>query len=354
MKSIKKVLCEKNIASGYLYFYIHFVVEIMCFYFLNNIIGDSIFLWIVPLVYDALAFVPQSLLGYVSDHYPKIKMGIIGVILLVIAYILFFNNIFNSIYISLIILCIGNALIHVNGAEVTLRSSEGKMSHSAIFVSGGSFGVVTGKLLAHSIPYYFIILLGLTMIPFIMLAEYYRKNTKNVCSKFNYARTDIKAGSVILLSVIVVIVRAYMGYGIPTSWNKTTTETILLFSFMGFGKALGGILIDLIGMRKTALISVIFALPFLVFGDKIMVVSLFGVMMFSMTMAVTLGLLVSKLKNSPGLAFGLTTIGLFLGTVPIFFIKFTTVLSNAIVITMLTVVCVIILLNIIKKEDNNA
>ena len=52
-----------------------------------------------------------------------------------------------------------------------------------------------------------------------------------------------------------------------------------------------------------------------------MIISLLGVMMFSMTMPITLAILVSVLKNRPGLAFGLTTIGLFLGTAPIFFIK---------------------------------
>ena len=106
----------------------------------------------------------------------------------------------------------------------------------------------------------------------------------------------------------------------------------------------------LIGVRKTAIISIVGALPFLLFGDKVMLVSLIGIMMFSMTMAITLGILVSTLKKTPGLAFGLTTIGLFLGTAPIFFFKFTTVLSNCILITILTVICLIMALKIIPKE----
>ena len=43
-----------------------------------------------------------------------------------------------------------------------------------------------------------------------------------------------------------------MGYGIPTSWNKSTFEMILLFSFMGVGKALGGILSDKFGIKNIA------------------------------------------------------------------------------------------------------
>ncbi len=151
-----------------------------------------------------------------------------------------------------------------------------------------------------------------------------KENGEDTLKEYNYHNPHIKSGILILLATLVVTIRGYMGYGIPTSWNKTVLQTILLYTFMGIGKALGGILIDTIGMRKTAIISVVVALPFLLFGDKIMIISLIGVMLFSMTMAVTLELLVSVLKRRPGLAFGYTTIGLFLGTVPIFFVRFIT------------------------------
>ena len=83
-----------------------------------------------------------------------------------------------------------------------------------------------------------------------------------------------------------------------------------------------------------------------------MLISLLGIAMFSMTMSITLGLLVSVLKKTPGLAFGLTTIGLFLGTAPIFFIRLNTFLVSAIVISISTLICLIILLLIIRKDNN--
>lgn len=349
---MKKVLTEKNIGAGYLYFYIHFITEVVCFYLLYKIHGNSYLLWILPFVYDALAFVPQSIFGYFNDKHPKINLGLWGIVFLTISMPIYF--IFHTPYLAIIILCIGNALLHVNGAEVTLRSSNGKLASPAIFVGGGSFGVVTGKLLASTqISYLLIVFFSLTMIPFILLAEYYKKDTlkdKNPCKSFNHYNKDVNVKLVILFAVLIVIVRAYMGYGIPTSWNKTTLETILLFSIMGIGKCLGGVMCDLVGVRKTAIISIVGSLPFLLFGDKVMLISLIGIMMFSMTMAITLGILVSTLKKAPGLAFGLTTIGLFLGTVPIFFFRFKTLLSNCILITILTVICLIMALKITPKE----
>ena len=351
MEKAKNVLKSKNIATGYLYAYIHLITEITCFYFLATVTSNWRFIWLIPFIYDGMAFVPQALIGYISDKYPKIKFSLIGAALMFVAYILHFCININ-IYISLIILCIGNACIHVNGAEVTLKTSGGKLSHSAIFVAGGSFGVILGRILATSIvPFWAILILILTSIPFILLAETYETEEDN-CENFNYANKKIKPMIVISLAVLVVIIRGYIGYGLPTSWNKTIVQTVILYFTMGIGKALGGILSDIFGIRKIALISTIAAIPFLYFGENIMLISLIGVMFFSMTMSITLAILVSVLKKNPGLAFGLTTIGLFLGTVPIFFIKITNPVFNFGLISIMSLVCTVILLSILSKKED--
>ena len=344
----------KGSASGILYFYIHFVTEVLCFYFLYSYIGDSILAWTIPFVYDAFAFVPQSLIGHLSDKFDKIPFGIIGMLTMMVGLAIFALLPQLSIFLPLMLICLGNACVHVAGAEVTLRSSNGKIAPSAIFVAGGSFGVITGRLLGNFAPFWVILTLAATAIPFIHIAEEYRKKTakdKNPCKNFNYANPAVSAGLLIVAAVFIVVVRGYMGYGIPTSWNKSTFQTVLLFSFMGIGKGLGGILCDKIGVRKTAIISVLGALPFLLFGDNVMIVSLIGVMLFSMTMSITLALLVSVLKKAPGLAFGLTTIGLFLGTAPVFFIKLGNFFTNCALIVIATIICFFILMKITRKES---
>jgi len=352
MKQIFKILTQKNIGCGYLYFYIHFIVEVICFYFLSKVTNGSNFIWLIPFIYDGLAFVPQALIGYLNDLYPKLKIDFIGITLLFILILMYsFTNV--SIYIFLIILCLGNACLHISGAENTLKNSNGNLSHSAIFVAGGSFGVISGKLLAMTnIPSWILLFLILTLIPFVLLANTYNSKDNN-CNKFDYTTKSLPASLIIIFAVLVVIVRGYMGYGIPTSWNKTIIQTIILYVTMGFGKTLGGILSDRFGIRKIAVISTIFSIPLLCFGNDQMIVSLLGVMMFSMTMPITLGVLVSILKNRPGLAFGLTTIGLFLGTTPIFFIKITNEIFNIFLIIVLSILCCILLLLILRKDNKH-
>ena len=339
---------KDGLKTGILYFYIHFIVEIVCFFYLTRVLNDSVLVWLIPFIYDGLAFVPQSMIGYISDKYPKINMGLIGVVLLVISYLIYgLTNL--PIFVSLVILSLGNAFLHISGAEDTLKTAEGKLSPAAIFVAGGSFGVITGKLLARtSINPLFLIILILTIIPFVLLSKTYLTKDSNT-NKFNYVKDNLNSNVVILVAVLVVIVRGYMGYGIPTSWNKTVLQTVLLFCTMGVGKALGGILSDIFGIRKVAIISCLAAIPFLCFGDNNMFISLIGVMFFSMTMAITLGIIVSKLKKKPGLAFGLTTIGLFLGTAPIFFIKIN-MMSNIIIIVVASIICAIALGYILKGD----
>lgn len=340
----------KRNSIGILYFFIHFIIEITSFYIITTYTSSNL-VWILALLYDFLAFVPQGLFGYLKDRGVNLNFSLIGLVLSTLALIFLYFKL-NPIIVILVI-SIGNCLIHVEGAEETLRSSSGRMTPSALFVSGGSFGLITGKLLSkYNVNVLYIIIINLLMIiPLILTRKYkYLIDNKNL-EKYNYANKSINYKVIIFYATIVVIIRSYMGYGIPTSWNKTVLQTITLFCFMGTGKALGGILIDHIGIRKTAFISTLGSLPFLIFGNNLMFISLIGIMFFSMTMSITLGLIVSVIKKYPGVAFGFTTLGLFLGTIPIFFYRVNSVFVNAIIVTTLTLVCVIILSVICRKEN---
>ena len=55
-----KISTGKTAGVGFLYFYIHLVTEVICFFMLKRYIGDSIGLYLIALAYDMLAFVPQT------------------------------------------------------------------------------------------------------------------------------------------------------------------------------------------------------------------------------------------------------------------------------------------------------
>ena len=104
------------------------------------------------------------------------------------------------------------------------------MSPAAIFVSGGSFGLIIGKILSSiKTPIILIIIIDLlAIIPLVISNKYKNQVQDKNLSKYNYSNKKINRNIVITLATTVVIVRTYMGYAIPTTWNKTIIQSILL------------------------------------------------------------------------------------------------------------------------------
>lgn len=339
-----------------LYFFIHMMNEVVCYFMLCRITEDPVFIVSVALIYNCIAFVPQIFWGSVRDLTAKFKPGLFAVPLLLSGFLIFFLSQDRGalFWLSLVLLSTGNALIHISGAELTIRVSNGKLTPVSVFVSGGSFGVISGQLLASTgISFWWIALVCVLMFPLTLTGEMIYKDIpeeSDECKGFNYVKAGKGAAGVISGVFFIVAVRSYIGYGIPMTWNTTLVRSVLLFVFMGTGKALGGFLSDWIGIRKTAFISIIGALPFLILGNRIMIVSLIGIMFFSMTMSVTLGMVISVMKNAPGAAFGITTAALFAGAVIAWIAGSDSYIVNSVIIVITSAVCFLIALYVLRPD----
>lgn len=335
---------------------IHFLVEVTSFYVIAQYTDDPL-VWTLALIYDFFAFMPQGIFGYLRDTLlPKTDLAIIGTLITSVSLLMLPFGL--SPYLTVTVVSIGNALVHVQGAEETLRAAPGKMTPAAAFVSGGSFGLITGRLLAKAgCPMPVILAANLLIIAVSLLSKKLRVPAETEAENlalYRFGNQKLNPKLIVALAVVVVTVRSYMGYGIPTTWNQTVIQSVLLYCFMGTGKALGGVFIDRFGIRKTAAVSTLGALPFLLFGDRVMIVSLIGILFFSMTMAITLALIVSVLPEYPGFAFGFTTVGLAVGTFPVFFWKTDSLLVNCVIVTTLTLLSFALLQVICEKKEKKA
>ena len=318
-KTVKMNKIRIDLKTGFGYAFIHFSMEVLCFFFLYRVFGGSDKWWYIAIVYDAIAFAGQVPVGAFCEKHPRFSPGICGALMLIGGAALGFFT--PAALAGFLIICVGNALLHISGALITLRASAGRLSESGIFVGGGAFGVITGRLLgSDTAPVW---------IPFVLMAValavvIYMDMTESIGNRNEPCMHDIAAGRpaqvIILILAGVIALRSYIGNGIPMQWKKTTIESIMLFVAMGTGKMAGGVLADLFGARLIGAASCVLAVPFLLLGNDLMWVSLVGILLFSMTMAIALGGIVSVLKHNPGVAFGITTLSLFLGTLPVFFI----------------------------------
>ncbi len=335
-----------KLSVGMLYGFIHFSVEVASFSFLFSRIHASPMVWALALFFDALAFLSQGLLGNLSDAFPRLPIGPIGGITMLAGLFV------GADLPALCLIALGNAMIHVAGAGHTLRGSGGRITPGALFVGAGSFGVITGQLLGRmesaSTAVIAVPVCLLFVSTALMLVLDRTDPIAGIPAQFDCAAK--KSGRFIVIgSLIGVSVRGYIAYAIPTEWNKTVLQTVALFVCMGIGKISGGVLCDSIGCRRVTWISLLGGLPFLLAGNANMALSLIGITLFSMTMPVTAAVLASKFPHLPGFAFGITTIGLFLGTLPAFFIRPESLLAHQITVLLLTAAALPAILLCIRK-----
>lgn len=327
--------------TAWIYFLIHLFVEVVCFQIIYSYFRNVPLSWLFALSFDFLAFVPQSLFGVLMDKYKKLNLGLVGAILMFMATITLLIGIPSFQILGLILVSLGNAIIHASGAIATTTVSNGKLSHAAIFVGGGSFGVIIGQTLGNNhVSILIAIVLTVLIGALIQITNRDWLIEDRQIPEFNIAKENVNPWIIIFVAFLVVTVRSYIGYAIPISWKKELWQAFLLFFIMGFGKIMGGILSDKFGAKKVGVISTLLCIPFLLIGNNNMIISIIGVFMFSLTMSISFGTLLSVIKNSPGLAFGVTTIGLFLGIVPAFFLTLTP-LVNSILIVVLSIACAI-------------
>lgn len=325
--------------SGWVYAFAHLATETACFFWLYRYLTTNA-VW--SLAYDVLVFVPQLFFGLYADRHPERKMGPAGLAILcaVMAVSPCLSRVDGSGLWRIpvfLVMTVGNCLVHVAGAEATARDSGGKMGPAGIFVGAGSFGLIAGRLLgAAQREVLLLIPASLLAASFLLaLRDYDPVRMAKPAAGFRVS-AERGLGTIVTLAFLTVAVRAYIGYAIPTGWVENNVQLVILYVFMGVGKMLGGVLADRFGARRVSVLSLALALPLLIVGSRNMIVSLLGVLLFSMTMAISFGILLSHFPGQPGFAFGVTTFALSVGTMPAFFIRLPGLVWSCVVITVLT------------------
>lgn len=328
-----------GLSQGIGYFFVHALVELVCFAILSGYFTlEGGIIWTIALVYDFFAFVLQGPIGDLNRRCKVLDIGSIGTALMLAGVLMITGSSGFLNILGLILLALGNAFLHEAGAISTTVMSGGKLLHSALFVAGGSFGLITGQVLGGVLKISrFWLLLPLAVIELLVLLTNRRWLNQAVrYPDFDLVKQPDRHSAVCLAAFAVTAVRSFIGYAIPISWKKELWQSFLLFGMMGLGKALGGYLADRFGARRVGVWSTILCIPFLLFGKDLMPVSVFGVFCFSLTMSITFGMLLSVIRESPGSAFGVTTAALFVGLLPVFLFGSFGYLANSILIVILS------------------
>ncbi len=265
------------------------------------------------LAYNVAAFGLQPFIGWWCDKHGGLYTGVLGCALV------FVSLPCGGIPTLALALCaLGNACFHVSGGIDALTRANGKMSRSGVFVSSGALGVVFGTAAGKSEAVSVLLPLALCAASVAALVFTARKSADSTARPFG-AASPLAFGVLVALGSLVVLLRAFAGGLFSSEWKTTTALVYLSGGAACIGKAAGGFLADRFGARRTAILSLLASLALLCFARSSAVLSLIGIAAFNMTMPITLCILCDALPDTPGFAFGLSTLALLCGTAPYFF-----------------------------------
>lgn len=292
------------------------------------------------LVYNTIAFGFQPMIGYLCDAMPGLPAGVIGCAAVAAGVIAL------PFYWPAMLLCAaGNAFFHVEGGIDSLALSNGKMSRSGVFVSTGALGVALGTLYGKADEASAILPLALLAVSAVLIALFKTKAEARPAEIKLRVSSGLPFTAVLILALVSIVIRAYVGASLQFEWRSASLFLALMPAAASFaGKAAGGFIGDIIGARRAGAAALLLSIPLLVFGAGSPVLSIIGLMLFNMTMPITLCVVASELPRSPGLAFGLTTLALLCGTVPTFKFKLPAEAVPAVigVLTAVSAVCVLL------------
>ena len=308
----KKIVC--------IYSIIHFIVDLSCAILVTNLItqkmGQSINLFIAILIYNFFAFAMQLPIGIIADKINKNAIcSAIGCILVAIAF-----GFSNFGIISCFIAGIGNALFHVGGGIDVLNIIDKKATLSGIFVSTGAMGIFLGSKSA-SIGfnkfYLVIVILLISALSLFLLYNQIKNKVKN--KEVIIPKLNINATISIICLIITVCIRSYVGLILAFEWKANFLLAIFSIFAVILGKMLGGIIGDRIGFKNISIISLTISAISFIFAFNNPFLGILAILFFNMTMPITLTALSNILDNNKGMAFGLLTFALFIGSIPKFF-----------------------------------
>ena len=283
----------------------HFLVDLVCMFLYTRHIARTALFLDGSLLYNFLAFAGQLPIGLAADRLNKNRfVAALGCGLVATA--CFMGS-------APLLMCatagLGNAMFHVGGGLDTLNMSEGKSSLLGLFVSPGAFGLFLGSLLARTefsaaVPAAVLLFTAILII--------------GLCRAPGNAELQISvrgAGAMALLALfLVVVLRSYTGFVFSFAWKRGIWLWIFTAGVV-MGKAAGGILSDRFGAVRTSAVSLALSAGlFLISGNA--VCGVVAVLLFNMTMPITLRAAADLLPGAKGLSFGLLTFALFLGFVP--------------------------------------
>ena len=328
-----------------IYSIIHCIVDMSCAILIAGILTPTLTgtnsLVIAIFLYNLFAFAFQLPIGILADEINKNAIiSAIGCIFIIIAYCISSFGIF-----ACVVAGIGNAFFHIGGGIDVLNISDKKATLPGIYVATGAMGLYIGSkstYLGINKFYIIAIILAISAVSLFFLYKQVKEKYK-INNEVPEFKDVSKEKQIIMYCLLLTIcIRGYLGLILNFEWKSNFIIGLIVVSAVVLGKILGGVIGDKFGWKRTSTLSLIFSAILFIFAFDNMICGIVAILLFNMTMPITLTALSNMFYKNKGMAFGMTTIALFIGAIPVL-LGYNNFLFDKVSLFIITVISAVVL-----------
>lgn len=277
-----------------------------------NAVAASALLFV--LAYDVLAFAGQVPLGWLVDRLAMRRGAALLGVVLAAAGLLVGDR---AGYAVVLLAGAGNALFHLGAGAMVLAGGREKAAPAGVFVGPGALGLGIGLLLGRRFvtvpvwPWLFALAAAVVVVLAVSVRESPADEPEPMPKL--HPTTLLALATLLCLSVAV---RSLVGTVGCDACDRTLFLAIAVPCSGCLGKMVGGFLADRFGWIDLSMVALLAAAPLLAFSGGDLWLALPGLLLFQMTMPVTLVAMLRLMPSRPALAFGLPCLALIAGALP--------------------------------------
>jgi MFS transporter, FSR family, fosmidomycin resistance protein len=267
------------------------------------------------LAYDLIAFALQPIAGLLIDKIDGMRTGILGGIALTAFAVLLVRT--NPVA-AMVAAGLGNALFHTGAGARILVAHPRKTSQAGIFVGPGAIGLSAGFWYGtHGFFPNWQLVVSLAIAAAILVPQLKRRTIPVQVAPGTGQVRPFPGIALLLLAAIAI--RGFVGRTGFVALPFEPPAVIGLGCAACLGKMSGGLLADRFGWEKIAIGAPLAAGILMAFIGHAWWIALGAMLLFQMSMPVTLVATYQAIPKRPAFAFGMTCLALIIGTIPAYY-----------------------------------
>jgi FSR family fosmidomycin resistance protein-like MFS transporter len=258
---------------------------------------------LLVLIYNALAFGSQPLVGYFADGLRSPRIFASGGMALLAASLIVRLLGFSEV--AVFLAGVGSAAFHVGAGALTLRSCDGRSDAAGLFAAPGVIGLAIGGALAVS-GHYLYLPFFVSLLAFVFLIQAWPLPRRQASIAKPAKEPIFESHDWIMIGLLTAVaLRSLLWTSFQLASAGQITALIALGVAAGIGKLIGGFAAERLGYRRWTLISLLIAAPLLAFAGKKLALLLPGVALLQSSIPCSLAAMARLLPARPATATGL-------------------------------------------------